>query len=223
MDYTPSFDFIFRYWDLIVAGTWLTIQICVVSTILGLSIGTTLAGLQTTKLPIFTLPIRAYVEAIRNTPFLVQLFIFYFGLSSIGLKIGATTAGIIALSINTGAYATEIIRAGIESIPRGQIDAGNALGLSKFQIFKDIIISQAYRAVYPSITNQFILFMLGSSVLSAIAVHELTFTGNYIASRTFRSFEVFLFILVVYFGLSYLFRGLFYAFEFLAFAKIPQR
>jgi polar amino acid transport system permease protein len=223
MDYTPSFDFIVRYWDLIVAGILLTIRICLIATVFGLSIGTILAGLQTTKLPIFTAPIRAYVELIRNTPFLVQLFIFYFGLSSLGIKIDATTAGIIALSINTGAYATEIIRAGIESIPSGQIDAGNALGLSKLQIFKDIIISQAFRTVYPSITNQFILFMLGSSVISTIGVHELTFTGNYIASRTFRSFEVYIFILVVYFGLSYLFRGLFHAFESLAFSKIPER
>lgn len=223
MDYIPSFDFIVRYWDLIVAGTLLTIRICLIATVAGLSIGTVLAGLQTTNRPIFTLPIRAYVEAIRNTPFLVQLFLFYFGLSSVGVKVDATTAGIIALSINTGAYATEILRAGIESISKGQIDAGNALGLSKLQIFKDIILTQAFRAVYPSITNQFILFMLGSSVISAIGVEELTFTGNYIASRTFRSFEVYIFILVVYFGLSYLFRGLFTAFQHLAFSKIPER
>lgn len=223
MDYTPSFEFIRQYWELIVDGALLTILICVIATVAGLSIGTVLAGLQTTKRPIFTAPIRAYVEMIRNTPFLVQLFIFYFGFSSLGFQISATVAGVIALSINTGAYATEIIRAGIESLPRGQIDAGNALGLSRFQIFKDIILSQAFRAVYPSITNQFILFMLGSSVISAIGVHELTFTGNYIASRTFRSFEVYIFILVVYFALSYLFRGMFQAFQALAFAKIPQR
>jgi polar amino acid transport system permease protein len=223
MDYTLSFSFIVRYWNLIVRGIWLTVQICLIATALGLSIGTILAGLQTTKLPIFTAPIRVYVESIRNTPFLVQLFFFFFGLSSMGIKIDANTAALIALSINTGAYATEIIRAGIESISKGQIDAGYALGLSRLQIFKDIILMQAVMAVYPSITNQFILFMLGSSVVSVIGAQELTFTANYLQSRTFRSFEVYLFITVVYFGLSYLFRGLFHTFESFAFAKIPER
>jgi len=223
MDYTLSFSFILRYWELIVTSVWLTIRICLIATVLGLSIGTIFAGLQTTKLPIFTAPIRAYVEIIRNTPFLVQLFFFFFGLSSMGISISAYAAALIALSINTGAYATEIIRAGIESVSKGQLDAGYALGLSRLQVFKDIILGQAVRAVYPSITNQFILFMLGSSVVSVIGAQELTYAANFLQSRTFRSFEVYLFVTVVYFGLSYFFRMLFHAFESFAFAKIPER
>jgi polar amino acid transport system permease protein len=209
MGYQFQFNVIWRNWDLFLNGMWLTIQIAGLSTFIGLFIGMIGAGLQRTRNPIITAPIQAYIEVVRNTPFLIQLFFIFFGLSSLGLKLSAYQAALIALSFNTGAYATEIVRAGIEAIRQGQIDAGQALGLSPLQIFRLIILPQALRTVYPALTSQFILIMLGSSVISIISAQELTFNANYLQSRTFRSFEIYLTTAVLYLILSYGFRGVF--------------
>lgn len=209
MDYNFQFNVIWRNWDLFLNGMWLTIKIAGISTFIGLFIGMIGAGLQRTKNPIITAPIQAYIEIVRNTPFLIQLFFIFFGLSSLNLKLNANQAALIALSLNTGAYATEIVRSGIEAIRQGQIDAGQALGLSPLQIFRLIILPQALKTVYPALTSQFILIMLGSSVISIISAQELTFNANYLQSRTFRSFEIYLVTAVLYLALSYLFRGVF--------------
>ena len=209
MGYQFQFSVIWRNWDLFLNGMWLTIQVAGISTFLGLFIGMIGAGLQRTKNPFITAPIQAYIEIVRNTPFLIQLFFIFFGLSSMGLKLSADQAALIALSFNTGAYATEIVRAGIEAIRQGQIDAGQALGLSPLQIFRLIILPQALRTVYPALTSQFILIMLGSSMISIISAQELTFNANYLQSRTFRSFEIYLTTAVLYLFLSYFFRGVF--------------
>jgi len=222
MDYQFQFSVVWRNWDMFLNGMWLTIKICLIATSLGLIIGLVFAGLQRTKLPFLTTPIRAYIEIIRNTPFLVQLFFIYFGLPSLGIMIEASQAALIALTINTGAYATEIIRAGVESIPKGQIDAGNAIGLSNLQIFIYVILPQALRTVYPSITSQFILIMLGSSVISVISAEELTFKANYLQSRTFRSFEIYFATALLYLILSYLFRGIFQLISNVAFSRAAE-
>src|SRR5690606_27134403 len=152
-----------------------------------------------------------YVEVIRNTPFLVQIFFVFFGLPALGLRMDANEAALFALVINFGAYGTEIIRAGIESISRGQIEAGLALGLSKLQIFRDIILLPALRTVYPALTSQFIYLMLTSSVVSVISADDLAAAAADINSRTFASFEVYLVITVMYFLLSIAFSALFSA------------
>src|SRR3546814_7134747 len=108
--------------------------------------------------------INTYIELIRNTPFLVQLFFFYFALPAAGVRWSAYTAALVAMVVNLGAYATEIVRAGIESIPKGQIEAGLALNLSRIDIFRFVILKPALRAIYPALTSQFILLMLASSV-----------------------------------------------------------
>ena len=110
-----------------------------------------------------------YIELIRNTPFLIQIFMIYFGLPSMGLKMSSNTAALLALVVNVGAYGIEIIRAGIESIQKGQIEAGKSLGMRPLQIFRYIILKPAIQAIYPSLTSQFILLMLNTSVCSAIA------------------------------------------------------
>lgn len=209
MGYQFQFSVIWRNWDLFLNGMWLTIQVAGISTFLGLFIGMIGAGLQRTKNPFITAPIQAYIEIVRNTPFLIQLFFIFFGLSSMGLKLSADQAALIALAFNTGAYATEIVRAGIEAIRQGQIDAGQALGLSPLQIFRLIILPQALRTVYPALTSQFILIMLGSSMISIISAQELTFNANYLQSRSFRSFEIYLTTAILYLFLSYFFRGVF--------------
>ncbi|HRE25168.1 MAG TPA: amino acid ABC transporter permease, partial [Anaerolineales bacterium] len=143
MDYDFQFNVIWQNWDLFLWGAWLTIQIAMLATALGLVIGMVMAGLQSLRNPLISGAIQFYIEVIRNTPFLVQLFFVYFGLPSLDIKVPASQAALLALTINIGAYATEIVRAGVESISKGQIEAGRSLGLSGFQIFTFVILKPA--------------------------------------------------------------------------------
>ncbi|MDN5567569.1 MAG: amino acid ABC transporter permease, partial [Paracoccus sp. (in: a-proteobacteria)] len=143
-----------------------------------------------------------YVELIRNTPFLIQIFFIYFGLPAIGLSMSPNGAALVALVINVGAYGTEIIRSGIESIPKGQIEAGRALGLNPVQIFRYVVIRPAMRNIYPSLTSQFIYLMLTSSVVSVISANDLASAGADLNARTFASFEIYLALTVIYFLLA---------------------
>jgi len=153
---------------------------------------------------ILRVPVRIFVEAIRNTPFLVQIFFLFFALPLLGFRMSPTTTAIIALAINGGAYAIEIIRGGVESIPRGQIEAGAALGLSQHHILRDIVMIPALRAIYPALSSQFILLTLTSSVCSSISANELTYYAQRIESETFRSFEVYFTITGLYLLISWL-------------------
>ena len=151
----------------------------------------------------------AYVEVIRNTPLLVQLFLIFFGLPSLGLRLEAVPAAIIALVINLGAYTTEIVRAGLESIPRAQVEAGQSLGLSGWQVFRYIVLFPALKAMYPALASQFVLMMLATSIVSQIAVPDLFHAGSIIQSRTFRDFEVYAVVGALYLALAFAFRGVF--------------
>jgi len=206
MDYQFQWNVIWQNWRLFLEGMWLTIQITAVATVLGLVIGMSMAGLQLLKNRVINSIIQAYIEVIRNTPFLVQLFFVYFGLPTLGIKLEAYQAALIALTINIGAYATEIVRAGIESISKGQIEAGRSLGLSGFQIFLYIILKPAIMTVYPALTSQFILIMLNTAVISVISVQELAYQAKYLQSRTFRNFEIYFFVTFLYLILAYAFR-----------------
>ena len=146
----------------------------------------------------------AFIEVIRNTPFLVQIFFLFFALPQLGLKLNPTTTAIIALGLNGGAYAIEIIRGGVQSIQRGQTEAGLALGLHKAQVFRLIVLKPALRAIYPSLTGQFILLTLTSSICSSIAAYELTSVAQRIESDTFRSFEVYFTITLLYLVISWM-------------------
>lgn len=221
MDYIFQFNVIWQNWRLFLDGVILTIQITATGTALGLLIGTIMAGLQTLKIRSLSAVIQVYIEIIRNTPFLVQLFFVYFGLPTVGIKIPAWSAALIALTINIGAYATEIMRAGVEAISKGQIEAGRSLGLSTFQIFYYVILKPALMTVYPALTSQFILFMLNSAVISVISAQELAYQAYYLQSRTFRSFEIYLATTLLYLMLAYLFRTTFGLIGKLIFGKVP--
>ena len=156
--------------------------------------------------------VMAFVEVIRNTPFLVQIYFVFFALPLVGLRIPPTPTAIIALGVNGGAYAIEIIRGGVQSIHRGQVEAGLALGLHKRDVFRFIVLRPALRAVYPSLTGQFVMLTLTTSIASAIAAYELTSVAKLIENESFRSFEVYGTITVMYLALSWLmmrFFGLF--------------
>ncbi len=145
-----------------------------------------------------------FVEILRNTPFLVQIFFLFFALPLIGLKLNPTATAIVALGLNGGAYAIEIIRGGVQSIQKGQVEAGLALGLHRGQVFRLVILKPALRAIYPSLTSQFIMLTLTSSICSAVAAYELTSVAQRIESDTFRSFEVYFFVTFLYLMISWL-------------------
>jgi polar amino acid transport system permease protein len=147
--------------------------------------------------------VKAFVELVRNTPFLVQIFFIYFALPLAGVRLDSTPTAIIALGINGGAYAIEIIRGGVQSISKGQIEAGLALGLHKAQVFRLIVLKPALRAIFPSLTSQFVLLTLTTSVCSAISAYELTSVAQQIETTSFRSFEVYGTITLFYLVISW--------------------
>jgi polar amino acid transport system permease protein len=144
----------------------------------------------------------AYVELIRNTPFIVQLFFIFFGLPSIGIKLTALMAAALAMTINLTAYGIEIVRAGLEAVPEGQREAGLSLGLSPLRVFIQIVLPQAIAVVYPSLVSQIVITMLESAVVSQIAVVDLTHVADLIQSRSYRAFETYFAVAVIYLGMA---------------------
>jgi len=141
----------------------------------------------------------------------MQIFIVYFGIASLGLKLSADVAAVIALAVNMGAYTTEIMRAGIEAIPKTQVEGADVLGLSRLQVISHIVLLPAIERVYPALTGQSLLLMLASSVTSQISAEELTATAETVQSETYRSFEVYIVVALVYLALSLIYRVGFWA------------
>jgi polar amino acid transport system permease protein len=201
-----DFSVVLQRWPSFLDGAVLTLELACLATVLGAVLGTLVAvGRGSYSRPV-SAACKVYVEAIRNTPLLVQIFLVYFGLASIGLKLSAFTVAVTALTINVGAYTAEIMRAGFEAIPRGQIEAAEGLALSRFQVYWHIILLPAVERVYPSLTGQFVLLMLASSVCSQISAEELTAVANYIQSDTYRAFETYIIVAVLYILLSLVMR-----------------
>lgn len=207
--YNFNFEPVIASMDNLLIGAWQTVQLSCLAMFLGLIVSIICAWGKTSGPTPLLYIINIYVEIIRNTPFLVQIFFIFFGLPTIGLRLSPNSAALLALVVNFGAYGTEIIRAGIESVHRGQVEAGTALGLSRLQVFRYIIMKPALRTVYPSLTSQFIYLMLTSSVVSVISANELAAAGNDLQSATFASFEVYIVITLLYFILSIGFSAIF--------------
>jgi len=211
MSYKFDFAFMADRWPDFAAGAWLTVQLTVLSIALGFALGTLCALARVYGGPVLRRLVGAYVEAIRNTPLLIQIFIVYFGLSSLGLKLSADISAVIALTVNMGAYSTEIMRAGIQSIQRTQLEAADCLGLTRLQTIVHVVLLPAMERVYPALSSQFVLLMLASSITSQISVEELTAVANNVQSDTYRSFEVYVVVAIVYLALSALYRFAFWA------------
>ena len=207
MAYTFQFRDVFAQKAAIFDGLVLTLQLSAGTIFLGFVIGTLTATVLVYGRPWARGAAHAYVEMIRNTPLIVQLFLIFFGLPALGIKLDVITASVLALTINLTAYTAEIVRAGIESIPKSQIEAGISLGLTGPQVFRHVVLLPALKNIYPSLTSQFVLMMLATSVVSQISAAELFHAGSIIQSRTFRDFEVYTVIAVLYLGLSLLMRG----------------
>ncbi len=209
MNYSFQFDDVFAAWPLLVKGTLNTIELSLLAMLIGLLVAIVCAWGKTAGPRPLRWVINVYIELIRNTPFLVQLFFFFFALPALGLRWSAYAAALVAMVVNLGAYATEIIRAGIESIPKGQIEAGLALNLKRHEIFRFVILKPALRTVYPALTSQFILLMLSSAVVSAISADDLTSVAANLQSQTFRSFEIYIVVAGIYLLLALSFSALF--------------
>jgi polar amino acid transport system permease protein len=219
MTYSFQFRDVFAAWEFLLDGLLLTLELSLVTMVVGLVIGVTGAAARVYGPSWIRRPVAVYVEAIRNTPLIVQLFLIFFGLPSAGIKFDADTAAFIALSINLGAYSIEIIRAGLEAIPRSQIEAGQSLGLSGLQIFRYVIVFPALKTMYPALASQFVLLMLATSVVSQISAQDLFHIASIIQSRTFRDFEVYVVVAAAYLALAMIFRLLFAGLYRLVFAR----
>jgi polar amino acid transport system permease protein len=206
---TYSFQFrdVLAQQDAIFDGLMITLQLSAITIGLGFILGIAVAVSLVYGSAWLRSFGRAYVEVIRNTPLIVQLFLVYFGLPGVGIEFDVMTASVLALTINLGAYTAEIVRAGIESIPKSQIEAGISLGLNKPQIFRHVVLIPALKNVYPSLSSQFVLMMLATSVVSQISAPDLFHTASIIQSRTFRDFEVYIVVSLLYLGLTLLLRG----------------
>lgn len=206
LNFTPVLD---RFPEL-VDGAKDTIILSGESIAIGLVIGLSVALVRINGPKWSRASATAYVEAFRNTPMLVQLFLLFFGLPYIGFRIDANTAAVIAISVNLGAYSAEIFRAGLLAIPRTQIEAGLALGLSLLQVMRHVVIVPALKVIYPALTAQLTLTMLGTSLVSAIAANDLTFAGSRIVSQTARSLETFILLAPMYIAITFGFRFIYW-------------
>jgi len=183
-------------------AAWLTLQVTLLAFALSMALGLLTALAGSSRVAVLRWIASIYIEAIRNTPVLLQIFIVFFGLPTLGITLDAFTAGVIALGVNVGAYLAEVFRAGIQSVPRGQLEAASILGMERAQIFIDVVLPQAARAVYPAIVNNLIQLLLGTSLLSAIALPELSGTATVINSRTLLYVQTFTITLIIYLILS---------------------
>ena len=208
MTYVFDFSGFGIYAGMLARGVAVTLWLTAVSTVLGGFVGIAGASISVAGPRWARTLIATYVELIRNTPFLVQLFFVFFGLPGLGIHIDEMQAAVLAMTVNLGAYATEIVRAGIDSIPRGQVQAAQALGLQGRQVFRHVVLPQALANVFPSLLSQVLIVMLGSAVVSQISVPDLTSAAAFIQSRNFRSFESYLIVTVTYLFLSIVLRQL---------------
>ncbi|MEK4009811.1 amino acid ABC transporter permease [Peribacillus sp. FSL M8-0224] len=198
-------DIIVAALPLLLKGLQVTLYIFVIAIILGFLIGLLVALLRLAPIKILNWIAKVYVDAIRGTPFIVQLFFIYFGVNSLNLiSLDSTTAGIITVAINAGAYFAEIIRAGIQSIDKGQTEAARSIGFTGAQTMRYVVLPQVFRRMLPTITNQSIISLKDTSLLSVIGIADLTQQGQIQASATFEAFKIWLAVGVIYFIIIYL-------------------
>jgi len=197
-----DFIAVLTQWPLLLTGVMWTVALTAVSSVLGVLVGILCAWTRTEGHPAMKWLVGSYVELIRNTPFIVQLFFIFFGLPVAGVRLSPEWASVLAMVINLGAYSAEIVRAGIQSTPHGQIEAGLSLALTRMQIFIHVVLPPALQRVWPALVSQIIIVMLGSAVCGQIATEELSYAANLIQSRNFRAFEAFIVSTVLYLMLA---------------------
>ena len=205
---TLDFSAVLVDWPLLLRGVAATVVLTAVSAVAGVAVGVLCGWARAWGPRALELAVASYVELVRNTPFIVQLFFIFFGLPRLGLRLSPEAASVIAMVVNLGAYAAEIVRAGIEATPRGQVEAGLSLALTRAQVFTRIVLPPALERVWPALVSQIIIVMLGSAVCGQIAAQELSYFANLIQSRNFRAFEAYIIAALIYLGLAIALRQL---------------
>ncbi len=191
-----------HYLRLLLQGAGMTVLLSVVSMALAMAAGAGLTALRLSGRRLLNGPAIAYIELMRGTPLLLQLYILYYGLPNIGIQLNAFTAAVLGLGLNYAAYEAEIYRAGLESLPPGQAEAGLSLGMTRGQVYRRILIPQALRRLLPPVTNDFIALFKDSSLVSIIAIVELTKTYNMLAVSTMKFLELGLLTAALYLMMS---------------------
>ncbi|KVD94922.1 ABC transporter permease [Burkholderia stagnalis] len=210
MSYQLQFGELAEYAGVFASGAAITLALTAVATVLGVTLGVLGAAAYSADARAavqFRPLIGAYVEAIRNTPFVVQLFFIFFGLPALRVHIDEYTAAILAMTLNLGAYSVEIVRAGVAAVPKGHLEAAAALAMSRAQMLRHVVLPQALAKVFPALSSQIVITMLGSAVVSQISVADLTYAAGYIQSRNFRAFETYFVITLAYLAMALLLRG----------------
>ncbi|URK87190.1 amino acid ABC transporter permease [Rhizobium sp. RCAM05350] len=202
MGYVLDFGWLDDAITLIASGAAMTIFLIAVSAVAGIVLSVLGAAGRRSRCALLRRAIAGYVELIRNTPFLVQLFFIFFGLPSLGIRLDPVVAAILAMTLNMTAYTTEIVGAGLDAVPKGQREAALALGLQPRLVFIKIVLPQALKVIFPALTSQIVIMMLESAVVSQIAVRELTYEADLLQARTFRAFETYFIITLVYLAMS---------------------
>ncbi|MFY3081023.1 amino acid ABC transporter permease [Achromobacter xylosoxidans] len=191
MAYQFDFASVFDYTPVLIKGIGVTVELIAFGAVAGVALGIGCAWARTQGPRWLRAPVTAYVEVVRNTPFLIQLFFVFFGLPSLGVQFSEMQAACLAMALNLGAYSAEIIRAGIDATPKGQYEAGASLAMTRLQVFRHVVLKPALARIWPALSSQIVIVMLGSAVCSQIAAEDLTFAANFIQSRNFRAFEVY--------------------------------
>jgi polar amino acid transport system permease protein len=205
-----NFVTVLEQWPMLLRGLILTVTLTAISAVLGALLGTACAWARLHGGPILNRVVGAYVELVRNTPFIIQLFFIFFGLPSLGLRLSVEVACVLAMVFNLGAYACEIVRAGLQTTPRGQLEAAMSLALTPWQTFSRVVLPPALARIWPALVSQIIIVMLGSAVCGQISAEELSQAANLISSRTFRSFESYIIVTAIYLLLAIALRQLLY-------------
>ncbi|APQ97180.1 amino acid ABC transporter permease [Clostridium botulinum] len=208
-----DFSFLSKYYSFFTNGAKYTIILAFFTVVIGTILGLLLSLMKLSKNKILKYIAVSYIEFIRGTPVLVQLYIIYYGLPTIGIKFPEVPilgsdfpdffAGILALSINSGAYVAEIIRAGIQAVDKGQMEAARSLGMSESMAMKNVIIPQAFKNILPALGNEFITIIKESSIVSIIGIHELMYNADTVRGNIFRPFEPLLVAALMYFILTF--------------------
>lgn len=202
------YDFVFvlipKYMPFLLGGAITTIQISVLSMACAIVIGLTVALGRLSRMRALRAVLATYVEIWRNVPLIVQLLVIYFSLPQIGISLPGFWAGVLGLSLNVGAYLSEVFRAAILSVESGQKDAGLSIGMSRIMIYRRVILPQALRIAIPTIGGYFIALLKDSALVSYIAVNELLRHGTIVISNTFKSMEIYIMVAIIYFVISFI-------------------
>jgi len=193
-----DYSVIYSKLPILLHGAFVTLQISLLALLIGMVLGLAGAMCRISSNRVLNFIGFLYVWIIRGTPLMVQLFILYFGLPQLGIKMSSMSAGVLGLAINTGAYVSEILRAGIQAVDTGQMEAAQSLGMSYRKAMTRIIAPQAIKISIPPLVNQFIMTLKNSSIASLVTITELLRTGEQIIYTTFRSFEVYTTLAVIY-------------------------